>query len=105
MIDDDRNGDPKRRDILSATMNYYIHASKKREKTMPDSDHEYMRGSRKFCQRGSKLDNVFFFVDEGRVDPSNIISGPSTACQKDAIFSCFFDFNISLQTITKKEWL
>ena len=64
MIDDDRNGDPKRRDILSATMNYYIHASKKREKTM-DSDHEYMRGSRKFCQRGSKLDNVFFLLMRG----------------------------------------
>ena len=31
-----------------------------------------MRGSKKFCQRGSKFDNVLFFVgffsDEGRED-------------------------------------
>ena len=37
-----------------------------------------MRGSRKFCQRGSNFDNVFL-VDEGREDPSNTISGPSSA--------------------------
>ena len=34
-----------------------------------------MRGSRKFCQRGSKFDNVFFIclfclVDEGIDDPN-----------------------------------
>ena len=28
-----------------------------------------MRGSRKFCQRGSNSDNVFILVNEGRVDP------------------------------------
>ena len=40
----------------------------------------HMRGSRKFCQRGSNFDNVFcfiFLVDEGREDPSTTISGPS----------------------------
>ena len=38
-----------------------------------------MRGSRKFCQRGSNTDNVFFLVDEGREDPSTTISGLSSA--------------------------
>ena len=34
-----------------------------------------MRGSRKFCQRGSNFDNVVLFcVDEGREDPSTTIS-------------------------------
>ena len=39
--------------------------------------------TRKFCQRGSKFDNVFFFfflVDYGRNDPNTTLSGPSTAC-------------------------
>ena len=31
-----------------------------------------MRGSKKFCQRGSDFDN-FFLVDEGREDPNNTI--------------------------------
>ena len=44
----------------------------------------YMRGSRKFCQRGSNLENFFFF-DEGREDLSTIISGPSLARQRNAI--------------------
>ena len=51
----------------------------------------YMRGSRKFCQRGSNFD-VFFFllfffflVDESREDPSTTISGPSEARQRNAI--------------------
>ena len=38
-----------------------------------------MRGSRKFCQRGSNSD-VFvcvFIVDEGREDPNTTISWPS----------------------------
>ena len=37
-----------------------------------------MRGSRKFFQRGSKFDNVFFvcfFVDEGKKDPNTTIIG------------------------------
>ena len=42
-----------------------------------------MRGSRKFCQRGSNFDNVFFcfrfYFDEGRKDPNNAFYGPSTA--------------------------
>ena len=28
-----------------------------------------MRGSRKFCQRGSNSYNVFILVNEGKVDP------------------------------------
>ena len=47
-----------------------------------DSDH--MRGSRTFCQRGSNFDNVFVLVDEERGDPSTTISGPLTACQRNA---------------------
>ena len=35
-----------------------------------------MRGSRKFCQRGSNFDNIFL-VDKGREDPSTTISGLS----------------------------
>ena len=36
-----------------------------------------MRGPRKFCQRGSKLDKVFFLVDEGIEDPNTTsIIGP-----------------------------
>ena len=35
-----------------------------------------MRGSRKFCQRGSNFDNVFL-VDEGREDQNTTISGVS----------------------------
>ena len=38
-----------------------------------------MRGSRKFCQRGSKFDNLFFLVDEGIKDQKNAINGPSSA--------------------------
>ena len=34
-----------------------------------------MCGSRKFCQKGSNFDSFF---DEGGVDPSTTISGPST---------------------------
>ena len=49
-----------------------------------------MRGSRKFCQRESKYDNVFlcfsFLVDEGIEDPNTAINGPSLARQRNAIF-------------------
>ena len=72
-----------------------------------------MRGSRKFCLRGSNfdLDNVvllllffcfclfvyvyfysffiFFLVDEGRKVPNTTISGPSLACQRNAIKMAF----------------
>ena len=38
-----------------------------------------MRGSRKLCQRGSNVDNVFllFFSDEGMEDQNTTISEPS----------------------------
>ena len=40
-----------------------------------------MRGSRIFCQRGSKVDNVFL-VDEGRENPNTTLRGPpSTAIE------------------------
>ena len=29
---------------------------------------DHMRGSRKFCPRGSNFDNIFFLVGEGRYD-------------------------------------
>ena len=46
-----------------------------------------MRGSRNFCQRESKFDNVFFvfflfLVDEGIEDA---INGPSSSRQRNAI--------------------
>ena len=44
-----------------------------------------MRGSRKFCQRGSKFDNFFFLVDEGIEDPNITINGSSSARQRNAI--------------------
>ena len=47
-----------------------------------------MRGSRKFCQRGSEVDN-FFLVDEGIEDPNTTINGPSSARQRNAIEMAF----------------
>ena len=50
-----------------------------------------MRGSRKFFQRGSNTDNVFFFsfsfflVDGWREEQNVSISGPSSARQRNAI--------------------
>ena len=47
-----------------------------------------MHGSRKFCQRGSKFDKVFFFifsVDEGIEDPNTAINGLTSARQRNAI--------------------
>ena len=43
-----------------------------------------MRGSRKYCQRGSKFDNVFFGgwgggFDEGIDDPNITVNRPSSA--------------------------
>ena len=52
----------------------------------------FMRGSRKFYQRGSKFDNVFFFfffVVEWRKDQNTTISGPSSARQGKAIELAF----------------
>ena len=41
---------------------------------------DLVRGSGKFCQRGSNFDNVLFLVDEGREDPKyhyeRVIIGP-----------------------------
>ena len=53
-----------------------------------------MRRSRKFCQRGSTFDNVFFMgffflVDEGIEDPITTINGPSSARQGNAIEMAF----------------
>ena len=47
----------------------------------------YMRGFRKFCQRGSKLDKFFslFLVDDGIEDPNTVIYVPSSARQRHAI--------------------
>ena len=47
-----------------------------------------MRGSRKFCQRGSKFDN-FFLVDEMIEDPNMTINGPSSTRQRNAIEMAF----------------
>ena len=44
-----------------------------------------MRGSRKFCERGSNFDNVVFLFNEGREDPDTTISGPLSACQRNAM--------------------
>ena len=49
-----------------------------------------MRRSRKFCQRGSNVEVLgVFLVDEGREDPNTTISGPSLACQGNAISMAF----------------
>ena len=50
-----------------------------------------IRGSRKFCQRGSNFDKFFFLllVDEGREYPNTTISGPSLARQRNAIEMAF----------------
>ena len=52
---------------------------------LPDS----MRGSRKFCLRGSNFDNVFSTVDEWGEDPNNTISGPSSTHQRNTIKMVF----------------
>ena len=50
-----------------------------------------MRGSRKFFQRGSNSDNVFFrfLVAEGKEDPNTTKSGPSSARQRSGILMAF----------------
>ena len=45
----------------------------------------HMRGSRKFCQRGSKFDNIFFLSWWGDRDPNVTINGPSSACQQNGV--------------------
>ena len=44
-----------------------------------------MCGSRKFCQRGFKFNNV----DEGIEDPNTTLSGPSSGIQRNAIKMAF----------------
>ena len=51
-------------------------------------DSVIMRGSRKYCQRGSNSNN-FFLVDEGREDPNSAKSGPSSARQRNGIEMAF----------------
>ena len=49
---------------------------------------QFMRGSRKVCQRGSNFDRFFYFdflVDKGREDPNTTISGPLSAHQRNTI--------------------
>ena len=47
-----------------------------------------MRGSKKFCQRGSKIDKMFL-VDEGNRDSNATIIGPSLARKQNAILMAF----------------
>ena len=44
-----------------------------------------MRGSRQFCQSGSKFDNVIFLVDEGIEGPNITLNGQSSARQRNVI--------------------
>ena len=76
----------------------------------------YMRGSRKFCQRGSKFDN-FFFSWWGIEDPNTAVNGQSSARQRNAIAMAFrwrpdddwlgsFDFFQGIRTtIAKKPFI
>ena len=45
----------------------------------------FMRGYRKFRQKGSKFNNVIILVDEGMEDPNITINGLSSARQRNAI--------------------
>ena len=47
-----------------------------------------MRRSRKFCQKRSNFDNIFFEADD-KIDPNTTIRGPSWACQGNAIQMAF----------------
>ena len=49
-----------------------------------------MRGSRKFCQREPNIFFFFFFSDNGKEDPNNTKSGPSSARKRNAIFKWRF---------------
>ena len=48
-----------------------------------------VRGSRKFCQRGSNFDNVFFLIYEGKDDLNTTISRASSARQRNVILMAF----------------
>ena len=49
----------------------------------------YMRGSRKFCQRGSNFDSDFFKFEDERKDPNSTFRGPSLFHQQNAIYMTF----------------
>ena len=49
----------------------------------------HMPRSRKFFQRGSKFDNVFFLVDKGMEDTTTTINGPSLDRQRNTIEMAF----------------
>ena len=62
-----------------------------------------MRGSKKFCQRGSNFDNVFFlFVLFCLVNSNASISGPSSTCQ--FWFGSFVIFQWIRTSIAKKSY-
>ena len=45
----------------------------------------FMCVSRKFCQRGSNFENIFFLVDEGREDPNTTIRRPLLAHHRNTV--------------------
>ena len=49
-----------------------------------------MHGSRKICQRGSKLDNGFSLVHEERKAPNATVNRPSSASQCNAFQMAFY---------------
>ena len=70
-----------------------------------------MRGSRKFCQRGSKFDNFFyciFLADRGIEDPNTALIGPSLARQRNACecwLGTFVIFQGIQTSIAKKPYI
>ena len=56
---------------IPALITFYLTAVKEVIKILE----HYMRGSRKFCQKGSNFDVFYFLVDEGRDDPNTTKSG------------------------------
>ena len=63
--------------------NLYITYTYKANKIMYTSD---IRGSRKFCQRGSNSDN-FCLVNKWREDPNTTISGSSWARRRQPMMA------------------
>ena len=62
-----------------------------------------MCGSRKFCPRGCKFDNVFFLVHKGKKDSNtaNKWDGPLSARQRNAIYSFVIFQGIRTSIATK----
>ena len=66
-----------------------------------------IRGSRKFCQRGSKFLSNIFLVVRGREDPNTTISRLSSARQRNAIKMAFHwraDGGPTLNAAIKMAW-